>query len=111
MRARTAMRAKNVHTEPRDDDSNHVVATVSPAVPGAPRPKTGRPRKAGLLAPGSSLASAFPRLSPSGTWMVARRLQLRGQPRSSTAFPFTSHTGTLRAAGTGVADSIRLFLR
>ncbi len=38
----------------RDDDSNTVVATVSPAVISAPRPVTGRRREAGILAPGRS---------------------------------------------------------
>src|SRR5277367_3763919 len=45
----------------RDDDSNTVVATVSPAVISAPRPVTGRRREAGFLAPGSLLSSAFPK--------------------------------------------------
>src|SRR3984957_5659244 len=46
----------------RDDDSNTVVATVSPAVISAPRPVTGRRREAGFLASGSLLASSFPKL-------------------------------------------------
>ena len=45
----------------RDDDSNTVVATVSPAVISAPRPVTGRRREAGFLASGSLLASSFPK--------------------------------------------------
>ncbi len=47
----------------RDDDSNTVVATVSPAVIGAPRPVTGRRREAGILAPGSSLPARLPEAS------------------------------------------------
>src|SRR5882757_4847196 len=83
----------------RDDDSNTVVATVSPAVISAPRPVTGRRREAGFLASGSWLPSSFPRLWASvDPWTFARRLQLRGQPRFHTAFRFKSLAGTLRVA-------------
>jgi hypothetical protein len=66
-----------------------VVATVSPAASGHPRPKTGRRRKASLLAPGSVALVRLPRAeAPVAYRTSARRLQLRGQPRSFTAFPF-----------------------
>src|SRR5271167_1111219 len=80
----------------RHDDSNTVVATVSPAVISAPRPVTRRRREAGFLAPGLWLLSPFPKLRFSGSWTFARRLQLRGQPRCFTAFRFKSLAGTLR---------------
>jgi hypothetical protein len=49
----------------RDDNSNTVVATVSPAVISAPRPVTRRRREAGVLAPGLWLLSPFPKLEAS----------------------------------------------
>ena len=52
------------HSGPRDDNSTVSSRRFPPQSPGAPRPETGRRRKAGLLAPGSSSASAFPRLTP-----------------------------------------------
>ena len=86
-----------IFNEGSADDSNTVVATVSPAVISAPRPVTGRRREAGVLASGSSLASSFPKqLASVDLWTFARRLQLRGQPRFQTAFRFKSLAGTLR---------------
>jgi len=74
------------------DDSVTVVATVSPAAPGAPRPETGRRYQTGLLAPGSLFASPFPNpCGFSGNWERPLRLQLRGQPlsRSLNLIPVT----------------------
>lgn len=82
----------------RDDHSNTVVATVYPSVSGAPRPMARRRRRAGVLAPGSSLPSSFPRSPSVDPQTFARRLQLRGQPRCHTAFRFKSLAGTLRVA-------------
>src|ERR1700722_9071577 len=71
------------------DDSTTVAATVYPAVPSAPRLATRRRREEGLLAPGSQLAFSFPRPEASvDQCTLARRLQLRGQPRNYTAFRF-----------------------
>jgi hypothetical protein len=70
-------------TQRTRDDSVTVVATVSPAAPGAPRPETGRRYQAGLLAPGSLSAVPFPKsFDFSGLWKRPLRLQLRGQPLS-----------------------------
>src|SRR5476651_691433 len=76
----------------RDDDSNTVVATVSPAVISAPRLVTRRRREAGFLASGSLLSSSFPKPFQASvdSWTFAIRLQLRGQPRFFTAFRFKS---------------------
>ncbi len=73
MSERTVIEEILSHRRLRDDDSNTVVATVSPAVIGAPRPVTGRRREAGFLAPGSLLSSSFPR--PYGPqWIRGRTL-------------------------------------
>jgi hypothetical protein len=84
---------------PHGDDSTTVAATVYPAVPSAPRPATRRRREEGLLASGSQLAFSFPRPHASvGQCTLARRLQLRGQPRNYTAFRFNA-LHTLRVRG------------
>jgi len=60
----------------------------SPVSLGAPRPIEGRPCQAGLLARGSAPDRRLPRSEdPVASWRQARRLQLRGQPRSCTWVP------------------------
>ena len=59
-------RMKNSQSGPRDDDSILVVTAVHPAVPGAPRPETGRPRGAGLLAQRVSAFVRLPEVALSG---------------------------------------------
>src|ERR1700724_962665 len=80
------------------DGSTTVAATVYPAVPSAPRLATRRRREEGLLASGSQLAFSFPRPHASvGQCTLARRLQLRGQPRNYTAFRFNALQHLARA--------------
>jgi hypothetical protein len=68
--------------------------------------------EAGLLAPGSPLSSAFPRpLASVAYWTIARRLQLRGQPRFHIRVPFhpfREPRAELNANGFGQIRSIRM---
>ena len=81
-----------------DDNSCRVAATVDPVAPRTPRPETGRRHEAGLLAPGSPLSSAFPRLNLSGVSDERSPATVAGAAANSHRVPFSSPS---RSSGPG----------